>query len=434
MNAEPDQQPMSGTGAPDTLVVHASELVTARTAPSGAVGGELEQLEIITDGAVAIQDGRIVDVGATPELRERHGRASEVLDAEGRLVTPGFVDSHVHLVHGGSRHLEYDRKIRGLGPPPGLRTGIPATIAATAAATDQELRHRAMADLDTMLAHGTTTTEAKTGYGGGARAELRLLELTASLRHPVTVVPTFLGAHALPPERAEDRDAFVDEVVAALPAARDHAGFADVFIDPLGFTPHESERLLAAAVDAGFRLKVHADQTADVGGTALAARYGATSVDHLDFASPEAVAALVRAGSVGVLLPGVAHHLGELTPDVSGGVAKPHLPAQVQRLVAAGARLALSTDYNPGTSPTRSMQTVLELAVRLFRLPATAAWHMATINAAHALGLGHEVGSIEVGKAADLVIWEVGHHGQVTTRFGTNLVDRVIKDGRLVAP
>lgn len=433
MSAESNHRPTSGAGGPDTLVVHASELVTARTAPSGAVGGDLERLEVLADGGVAIDNGRIVDVGPTAELRARHPQAGEVLDADGRLVTPGFVDCHVHLVHGGSRHHEYDHKIRGLAPPRGLRTGIPATIAATTAATDRELRERAMADLDTMLAHGTTTTEAKSGYGGGARAELRLLELTASLRHPVTVVPTFLGAHALPPERADDRDAFVDEVIAALPPARDHAGFADVFIDPLGFTPDESERLLAAAVDAGFRLKVHADQTADVGGTALAARYGATSVDHLDFASPEAVAALAQAGSVGVLLPGVAHHLGELTPDATGAVAKPHLPAQVQRLVAAGARLALSTDYNPGTSPTRSMQTVLELAVRLFRLPTNAAWHMATINAAQALGVGHDVGSIEVGKAADLVIWDVPHHGMVTTRFGTNLVDRVIKGGRVVS-
>lgn len=434
MNAESSPPPTAGARGPDTLVLHAGELVTARTALSGAVGGDLEQLEIIADGAVAIEDGRIVDVGPTPELRARHGRAGEVLDAEGRLVTPGFVDCHVHLVHGGSRHLEYDRKIRGLAAPPGLRTGIPATVADTTAATDQALRARAIADLDTMLAHGTTTTEAKTGYGGGARGELRLLQLSASLSHPVSVVPTFLGAHALPPERVDDRDAFVDEVIAALPAARRHAEFADVFIDPLGFAPGESERLLAAAAGAGFRLKVHADQTADVGGTALAARYGATSVDHLDFASPEAVAALVQAGSVGVLLPGVAHHLGELTPDGDGKVAKPHLPVHVQRLVAAGARLALSTDYNPGTSPTRSMQAVLQLAVRLFRLPATAAWHMATINAAHALGLGHEVGSIDVGKAADLVIWDVDHHGLVTTRFGTNLVDRVIKDGCLVAP
>lgn len=418
-------------GEPDTLVVHASELVTARTDPGGATGDDAARLEIIEDGAVAIAGDRIVDVGATRELGARHPQVGEVVDAGGRLVTPGFVDCHVHLVHGGSRHAEYDRKIRGLTQPAGARTGIAATVAHTAATSDQELREGARADLDTMLAHGTTTTEAKTGYGGRADAELRLLELAAALDHPVTVVPTFLGAHAVPPERADDRDAFVDEVIAALPAARRRADVFDVFIDPLGFTPAEAERLLAAAVDAGFRLKVHADQTGDVGGTALAARYGATSIDHVDFASADAIAALAQAGSVAVMLPGVAHHLGELTPDLAGAVAKPHLPAQAHRLVAAGARLALSTDYNPGTSPTRSMQTVLELAVRLLRLPADAAWHMATINAAHALGLAHDVGSLEVGKAADLVIWAVPRRGMVTTQFGTNLVDRVIKGGRL---
>lgn len=427
----PPADAASPPGAADTLVVHAGELVTARTAPGGATGDALDRLEIVEDGAVAMAAGRIVDVGPTAELGARHARAGQVVDADGRLVTPGFVDGHVHLVHGGSRHDEYDRKIRGLAPPPG-RTGIAATVAHTAATPDRELAERARADLDAMLAHGTTTTEAKTGYGGDAQAELRLLELSAALSHPVTVVPTFLGAHAVPPERADDRDAFVDEVIAALPAARRHAEFFDAFIDPLGVTPQEAERLLAAAVTAGFRLKVHADQTADVDGTALAARYGATSADHLDFAAPEGIAALAQAGATGVVLPGVAHHLGELTPDIHGTVAKPHLPAQVHRLVAAGARLALSTDYNPGTSPTRSMQTVLELAVRQFRLSSAAAWHMATINAAHALGRAHDVGSLEVGKAGDVVIWDVGHHAMVTTQFGTNLVNRVIKRGRLV--
>lgn len=176
-------------GEPDTLVVHASELVTARTDPGGAVGDDLGRLEVVEDGAVAIAGGRIVDVGATRELAARHPRVGEVVDAGGRLVTPGFVGCHVHLVHGGSRHAEYDRKIRGLAQPVGARTGIAATVAHTAAASDQELRERARADLDTMLAHGTTTTEAKTGYGGGADGELRLLELTAALDHPVTVAP-----------------------------------------------------------------------------------------------------------------------------------------------------------------------------------------------------------------------------------------------------
>lgn len=430
--SSPPATAASPAGEADTLVMHAGELLTARTAAGAATGDDLDRLEIVEDGAVAIAGGRIVDVGPTAELRTRHGGAGQVVDADGRLVTPGFVDSHVHLVHGGSRHDEYDDKIRGLAPPPGRRTGIAATVAHTAATTDEELRERARADLDTMLAHGTTTAEAKTGYGGGATGELRLLELSASLAHPVSVVPTFLGAHAVPPERADDRDAFVDEVIAALPAARRHAEFFDAFIDPLGVTPQEAERLLAAAVAAGFRLKVHADQTADVGATALAAHYQATSVDHLDFAAPDGIAALAQANAVGVILPGVAHHLGELTPDRHGTVAKPHLPAQVHRLVAAGIRLALSTDFNPGTSPTRSMQTVLELAVRQFRLSSAAVWHMATINAAHALGLGHDVGSLEVGKAADLVIWDVAHHGMVTTEFGTNLVDRVIKGGQLV--
>ncbi|QBI18318.1 imidazolonepropionase [Egibacter rhizosphaerae] len=415
----------------ELLVVNAGRLVTARTAPGGARGHALDDLETIPGGAVAVADGRVADVGPTETLRPRY-REAAIVDAEGRLVTPGFVDSHVHLAHGGSRHEEYDRRIRGVPPPEGAATGIPATIAHTAATPDEELRQRALADLDVMLAHGTTTSEAKTGYGGDADGELRLLRLSAGLTHPITLVPTFLGAHALPPERADDRDAFVDAVIGAFPAAREHARFFDVFIDPLGFTREESHRLLTAAVAAGFDLKVHADQTADVGGTALAVEHGATSVDHLDHADADAIAALVAADTVGVLLPGVAHHLGELTPDPTGHVTKPHLPEQVRRLVTAGARLALSTDYNPGTSPTRSMQTVLELAVRLFRLSAAAAWHMATINGAHALGVADERGSLEPGKAADLVVWDAEHPAAVTNRFGTNLVAEVLKDGRRV--
>ena len=418
--------------AVDLVVAHASELLTARAGPAGAAGAALDAPEVIADGAVAVRGGRVVAVGPSDEVL-RACRPGELVDASGRLVTPGFVDSHVHLVHGGSRHDEHERKLRGLPPSPGP-SGIAATIAHTAAASDDELRSRAIADLDVMLAHGTTTAEAKTGYGGGADGELRLLHISAGLDHDVTVVPTFLGAHAIPPERAGDRAAFIDEIVAALPGARAQAAFVDVFCDPVGVTPAEAERVLAAARDLGLARKAHADQHADVGATALAARYGATSVDHADYAAPDGIAALVDARAVAVLLPGVAHHLAELTPDRDGTVAKPHLPAQVRRLVEAGATLALSTDYNPGTSPTRSMQTVLELALRLFRLPVAAAWQMATINGAHALGVAGERGSLEPGKAADLIVWDVAHAGMVANRVGTNLVGRVYKDGRQVVP
>lgn len=416
----------------DRLLVHAGELLTARAGPRGAVGAALEDPEVIPDGALALAGGRIVDVGDSATLLARCD-ATVVQDVEGRLVTPGFVDSHVHLVHGGARHAEYDRRIRGLPPPSGAPAGIAATMAQTAATDDAALLARAHRDLDVMLAHGTTTTEAKTGYGDGLDEEWRLLRLTGALSHPVTVVPTFLPAHALPPSQAHDRRGFLDQVVGAVPEAVGRAAFVDVFCDPLGFTVEECERVLAAAQRAGLPRKVHADQTADVGATALAARRGATSIDHVDHADAAAIEALAAAGSVAVLLPGVAHHLGELTPDRAGHVAKPHLPAQAQRLIDAGATVALSTDFNPGTSPTPSMQTVLELAVRLFRVSAAAAWQMATINGAHALGVAARCGSLEPGKAADLVVWDVASHQQVTNRFGTNQVRSVLVGGEPVA-
>jgi len=412
----------------DTLLIHAGELLTARGGSHGVRAAGLEDPELISDGAVALRGGRIAAVGDTTTLLADCAPA-ETVDVEGRLVTPGFVDSHVHLLHGGSRHAEYDRRIRGLPPSADQPAGIAATMAHTAATSDADLLARARGDLDVMLAHGTTTTEAKTGYGDGIAEELRLLALSSALDHPVTVVPTFLGAHALPPSHAEDREGFLDAVVAAVPEVVGQAAFVDVFCDPLGFTPAECERVLAAAQQAGLARKVHADQTADVGATSLAARYGATSIDHVDFADEDAIAALAQAGSVAVLLPGVAHHLGELTPDRSGTVAKPHLPAQAERLIDSGATVALSTDFNPGTSPTPSMQAVLELAVRLLRLSAPAAWHMATINGAHALGVADTRGSLEPGKAADVVVWDVASHQQVTHRFGTNLVHTVYADG-----
>lgn len=416
----------------ELLLVHASELLTGRAGPNGAAGGASRGPEVIADGAVAIAGGRVVDVGETAAVREAHADAGEVVDCRGRLVTPGLVDCHVHLLHAGSRHVEHDHRLRGQPPPEGMATGIAATVAHTAAATDADLLARAHGDLDVMLAHGTTVTEAKTGYGGGAAGERRLLALTAQIDHPVAVVPTFLGLHALPPERAGDREAFVDEIASAVPAAAAHAAFCDVFCDPLGFAVGECERVLAAAADAGLPVKVHADQTAAVGATAMAARWGAVSADHCDYADADAIAALPEAGTVAVLLPGVAHHLAELTPDAGGRVAKPHLPAQAACLVDAGAVVALSTDYNPGTSPTRSLQTVLQLAGRLLRLPAAAAWPMVTINAACALGVADERGSLEPGKAGDVVVWGVGEHGMVANRFGTNLVDRVYVGGRLV--
>jgi imidazolonepropionase len=420
----------------DLLIANATEVVTSRTDPRGAVGAALRELDVIADGAVAIDKGRIVEVGPARALRRRH-RARRTLDARGRLVTPGLVDCHSHLVFAGSRHVEYEQLVTGeAAPGKRLEGGIRYTVARTRAASAGALAAQARRDLDLMLAHGTTTVEVKTGYGLDRDTELRMLRVIHGLRtHRVDVVPTYLGAHVLPAEYADRRDAYVQLVIDTLPAARRWAEYCDVWCDTIAFTAEETERIARAARALGYRLRLHADQVGDAGGAALAARLGASSADHLDNVSAAGIDALAQSGVVGVLLPGVTSHMMEMTPKLEGGklvpAAKAFWPELARRMIERGMRLALSADYNPGTSPTPSMQSVMQLAARLYRLGYAEIWHMATINAAHALDRGADRGSLEAGKRADLVVWRVPEHGMVINRFGVNLVDVVVKDGRV---
>lgn len=420
----------------DLLIVNASEVLTGRTHARGAVRDALRALDVIADGAVAIDKGRIVDVGPSRTLRRRH-RARRTLDARGRLVTPGLVDCHSHLVFAGSRHVEYEQLVTGeAAPGKRLEGGIRYTVARTRAASAAALAAQARRDLDTMLAHGTTTVEVKTGYGLDRDTELRMLRVIHGLRrHPVDVVPTYLGAHVLPAEYAGRREAYVRLVIDTLPAARRWAEYCDVWCDTIAFTAAETERVARAALALGYRLRLHADQVGDAGGAELAARLGASSADHLDTVSDAGIDALARSGVVGVLLPGVTYHMMEMTPKVEGGAlvpaAKPSWPWLARRMIDRGMRLALAADYNPGTSPTLSMQSVMQLAARLYRLGYAEIWHMATINAAHALDRAADRGSLEAGKRADVVVWRVPEHGMVINRFGTNLVDAVLKNGRV---
>ncbi len=420
----------------DLLIMHASELVTCRAGPKGAVGRDLERLNIVTDGAVAIDRGRIVAVDPTRVLRRAY-RARRVIDARGRLVSPGLIDPHSHLVYAGSRHHEYESLITGKTTPGRrLGSGIRYTVGMTRRAPVAALRAQARADLDVMLVHGTTTVEAKTGYGLDRSTELRMLRILKSLQHPVEVVATYLGAHVLPAEYRNRRSAYVALVISMLRDARQYAEYCDVCCDPVGFTVEECFRIGREALTLGFRLKVHADQTGPAKGAELAARCGATSADHLDYISARGIRAMARRGTVGVLLPGVTYHMMEMTPMVEGGrlrrASKPFMPLAVRRMIEGGMRLALSADYNPGTSPTQSMQVVMQLAARLYRLSYGEIWLMSTINAAHALDRGRDRGSLEAGKRADLVLWRVPEHGMVINRFGVNLVHTVVKDGRVV--
>ncbi|MEW6667407.1 MAG: imidazolonepropionase [Thermodesulfobacteriota bacterium] len=418
----------------DLTILHAAEMIPCQGSPEGVRGSDLNRFVAISDGALAVDDGKIVAVGNTTTITARfHGR--RVIDAAGCLVSPGLVDPHTHLMFAGSRHDEWEDKVLGRSVSAGLGGGIMRTVGKTRAADDETLVNKALRDLDLMAAHGTTTVEAKTGYGLSRQDELRLLRLISGLKHAVEVVPTFLGAHVVPSEYAHRRADYVDLVKEMLPDVRTQASYCDMCCDPSCFTPEECLKIGTAGRDLGMGIRVHADQTGECGGAQTAARLGAASADHLDYTTDQGFAAMAEAGTVATLLPGVTHHLMEMTPKVTElnlvGAEKPFMPLVARRAIDAGGIVALATNYNPGTSLTLSMQEIMRLAARLFRLSYAEIWHLCTINAAKALDRGLDRGSLEVGKRADIVIWSVPEHGMVINRFGVNLVDTVIIQGRV---
>ncbi len=418
----------------DLTILHASELLLCSGPFEGVRGEALDRLETISDGALAVDEGKIVALGSTGTVTERYvGR--QVIDASGRLVTPGLVDAHTHLVFAGSRHDEWEDKVLGRAAS-GMGAGIMRTVRRTRESDDDSLAAKALLDLDLMALHGTTTAEAKTGYCLSAEGELRLLRLLAGLNHPVDVVPTFLGAHAIPSEYENRRSDYVQLVIELLKDASGSAEYCDMCCDPACFTAEECVRIGTAAIERGMRVRVHADQTGECGGALAAARLKAVSADHLDYTTDEGFAAMAEAGTVATLLPGVTHHLMEMTPKCSGDelvpAEKPFMPLVARRAIRAGGVVALATNYNPGSCPCLSMQETMRLAARLFRLSSAQIWNMCTINAARALERSHDRGSLEVGKRADIVIWSVPEHGMVLNRFGVNLAETVIARGRVI--
>jgi imidazolonepropionase len=415
--------------AADLLIVHAGQLLTlAGSGPEEGprTGAALDHLGLIRDGAVAVTDGLIVQVGPTTDVLDAVPQAADVVDAAGRVVLPGFVDAHTHLLFAGSRAEEFELRLRGATYQEiaARGGGILHTVAQTRLMSESALVDVGLARLSRLLAHGTTTVEAKSGYGLSTEEELKLLRALHRLnaRHQVDVVPTFLGAHAVPPEFAGDPDGYVHQVIEEmLPAvaAEDLAEFCDVFCEPDAFTLEQSRAILETGAEYGFVPKIHADEFSDSGGARLAAEVGAISADHLLYASAEGLRAMAEADTMAVLLPGTAFFLG--------------LPAPAaRRMIDLGVAVALATDFNPGSSPTYSMQMVVALAVLRLGLHPAEAIAAATVNAAHAIGMAEEVGSLEPGKVADVVILDATDYRALAMHFGVNLVEEVYKRGRRV--
>jgi len=419
--------------SPD-LVVHSAPQLLSLASPEGPRRGPaMGELSLITDGAVGIQGDRIVLVGNNQEVIAAAGSGSTLIDASGKVVMPGFVDPHTHVVFAGDRASEFEMRLQGASYMEILAAGggIMETVRATREASLGELVSQSRKRLYRMLAHGTTTVEAKTGYGLDTESELKMLEAIRLLdeTHSLDLVPTFLGAHAIPVEYKGRVDEYVDLVVDEMMPALEPAGyldhqpplFCDVFCEEGAFSVRQSRRILQKAKDLGMGLKIHADEFNALGGTALAVDLGATSADHLACTPDKEIALLADSDTVGVLLPG--------TPF---GLAEDHY-APARKMIDMGVAVALATDLNPGTCYCESMPFILALACRHMGMTPAEAIVASTINAAHAVGLGHEVGSLEIGKKADLLVLDIPDYRHLSYRFGTNLVQTVIKAGRVVS-
>jgi imidazolonepropionase len=389
---------------------------------------------IITGGAVAVENGKIIAVGRSSDVLQGF-EAREVMDSGGRVVGPGFVDPHTHIVFDGERLDEFELKIRGAEYLEILESGggIISTVRKTRDATVEALTDSGLERLDKMLACGTTACEIKTGYGLDTRSELKMLTVIEKLaeRHSIDIVPTFLAAHAVPPEFKGNADAYVDLICTEmLPAAWGWyqsspfngrtSFYVDVFCEANAFGLEQSERVLATARDLGFGLKAHVDEFTNLGGSRLAIEMGATSIDHLDEISDDEISLLARSKTIGVVTPTVNFNFGSARF------------AEARKLIDAGCSIALSTDYNPGSAPCPSQPTAMAIACRYQKFLPAEAMNAATINAAHAIGQQHRVGSIEVGKSADLVMFDVDDFREVCYEFGRSPVLRCIKSGREV--
>ncbi len=414
----------------DLLIYSSSQLCTLSDNDGPQRGAHLGHLNIIEDGAIAIDEGVILETGPTSALTAKYEATAEI-DAGGCCVLPGFVDPHTHIPWSGDRAGEFEQRLAGATYMEIMASGggIMSTVRQTRRATLEELVNDNLPRLERMLAFGTTSAEAKTGYGLETKTELKQLSAIAALNKQqlVELTPTFLAAHAVPSEYEGRTDAYVDLVIdQMLPAAaqwrdeHDSPLFCDVFCEEGVFDLDQTRRILKKAKELSLGLKVHADEFVGLGGTALAVELGAISADHL-VETPEAdIVALGQGNTIAVGLPGtpfgLAHH--DYTP--------------AKQILSANGALALATDCNPGTCWCESMQMVIALACRYMGLTQAQAVAASTINAAYAIGRGEVIGSLDVGKQADIIILDTADYRQLGYRFGTNLVRTVVKKGAVV--
>jgi imidazolonepropionase len=407
-----------------SLAVLHAQLVALAGPKRPRVGAEMAELAIIRDGGMLIRGGKIERVGPSDEI-EKKSRGAKIVDVGGRVVLPGFVDAHTHLVFAGNRIDDFERRARGETYEQIAKAGggIWSTVEKTRAASDVDLLGQAKKHAQWFLCRGTTTVEAKSGYGLTLEDELKILRVMQKVNAetPLEVAPTFLGAHAVPREmQAEDYvDLLIDEMLPRV-ASEKLAEFCDVFCEPGYFDLEQSRKILMAAKQAGLKLRMHADQLTNSGGAKLAAELKATTADHLEKADEQGIAALKSAGVQPVLLPGSVYALG------STGYPR------AREMIEAGLAVVLATDFNPGSSPTPSMPMILSLACTQMKMSPAEAITASTINAAYSLDRGDKIGSLEPGKLANFAIFDCEDYRELAYWFGISQLDSVYVKGEPV--
>jgi imidazolonepropionase len=410
----------------DLLIVNIGQLATPR-GRKPATGEKMSSLRLVRDAAVAIKDESIAAAGPQEKVGREYLGEKE-LDAGGRLVTPGFVDPHTHMVFAGSREREFEMRCQGASYKEIALAGggILSTVRATREASEEEILRQSLPRLSRCLEFGTTTVEIKSGYGLDTPTELKMLRVIDRLRRetPLDIVSTLLGAHEVPPEYRTDREGYVQLLIEQMIPAVAESGlaeFADIFTEQHVFDIGQSRRILKAAKEAGFKLKLHADEIVALGGAELAAELKAISADHLGAISRKGIKALAESGAVAVLLPGTTFFIN----------LDKYAPAA--EFKEAGVPIALSTDCNPGSSMTESMQIIQTLACLYMGLTPAEALTASTLNAACAIDRAEKVGTLEPGKQADMVIWDCSDYRAIAYHYGVNLARTVVKKGKVVA-
>jgi len=418
-------EPDGSALASPLIVTNCSELVTLAGVARPRTGAEMRELSIVRDGAMIVSDGKIVRVGVRCEVEAQITTDCEVIDAGGCVVLPGFVDAHAHPVFAGTRADEFDERAQGATYQEiaARGGGIRSTVRSTRAATEDELLETARRYRRWFLRNGTTTVEAKSGYGLTVADELKMLRVVRRLNeeNSLRYVPTFLGAHEVPDEFRENKESYIELVIEEmLPhVARENlAEYCDVFCEEKVFSVHESRRILERARALGFGIRIHADQLTKSGGAQLAAELKATTADHLEQTDTQGIEALSRAGVQPVLLPASVYAIGA------------HKYPAAREMIERALAVVLATDFNPGSSPTASIPMVLSLAATQLKMSVAESITAATVNAAYSLNLGDTIGSLEVGKSADFVIHDCREYREIGYFFGIEPARRVFIAGR----